>query len=106
MTLGPLAMAGVYWYQGEEDCGIGSQNTFYRADWYGCAIQALVLDWRARLGDSAIFWVEQQLHAWLHTNDAGLTTMRWAQMKALRLPYSAYSTAFDGGDPTMAMQAS
>ncbi len=30
--------------------------------------------------------------------------MRQAQMKALRLPHTAYSTAFDGGDPAAAMQ--
>lgn len=39
-----------------------------------------------------------------HTDDIGLTTLRWAQMKALRQPRTAYSTAFDGGDPADAMQ--
>lgn len=99
LTVGPASLAGIYWYQGEEDCGIGSTESYYRADWYGCALPATIADWRSKLGDPSLFFLVQQLHAWLHTDDAGLAIMRQAQMKALVLPYTGYSTAFDGGDP-------
>ena len=89
--------------QGEQDCGIGALETFWRAQWYGCSLQALILDWRARLADPSLFFVVQQLHAWLHTLDIGLATFRQAQLKALQLPRVALSTAFDGGDPAQAM---
>jgi hypothetical protein len=92
--------------QGEQDCGIGATETYWRAQWYGCSLQALILDWRARLGDPALFFVVQQLHAWLHTLDIGLATFRQAQLKALQLPRVALSTAFDGGDPAQAMAGS
>ncbi len=57
-----------------------------RAQWYGCAVQALVGDWRALLSDPGLFFVVQQLHAWLHTNDIGLAVFRHAQNKALQAP--------------------
>ena len=47
--------------------------------------------------------LSRQLHAWLHTADIGLPTFRRAQLKAMRLPSVAFSTAFDGGDPAQAM---
>jgi len=58
-TVGPLAMAGTYWYQGEEDTG-----TAARSNWYTCALQALIVDWRALFKDAGLFWVVQQLHAY------------------------------------------
>ena len=66
-------------------------------------LRALIRDWRAALRDESVFWVEQHLHAWLHTNDIGLATMRSAQLHALAEPHTALSTAFDGGDPAAAM---
>jgi sialate O-acetylesterase len=54
LTVGPMAMKGVYWYQGEEDCGIGPTETYFRADWYGCALRAMITDWRAKLQDDAL----------------------------------------------------
>lgn len=86
--------------------GIGSSETFYRAAWYGCSLRALIRDWRAKLADASIFWLEQQLHSWLHTDDIGLATFRAAQLKALDEPRTALSTAFDGGDPAAAMAGS
>ena len=106
LVVGPATIAAIYWYQGEEDCGIGSTETFWRAAWYGCSLRALIRDWREMLQDSSIFWLEQQLHAWLHTDDIGLATFRAAQLKALDEPLSALSTAFDGGDPASAMAGS
>ena len=89
---------------GEQDCGIGSTETYWRAQWWGCAIQALIVDWRTVLGDPSLFFVVQQLHAWLHTNDIGLAVFRHAQLKAALLPSVALSTAFDGGDPQAAVE--
>lgn len=106
MTVGPLALKGILYYQGEQDCGIGATETYFRAGWYGCSLQALITGWRTALGDPALFFVVQQLHAWLHTNDIGLATFRQAQLKALLLPNVAISTAFDGGDPASAMAGS
>ena len=106
LTVGPLALSGVYWYQGEQDVGIGAAEGAWRAQWYGCSLQALIVDWRARFGDPALLFVVQQLHAWLHTLDIGLATFRQAQLKALLLPRVALSTAFDGGDPAAAMAGS
>ena len=103
LAVGPLALKAVYWYQGEQDCGIGATETFWRAQWWGCSVGALIRDWRARLADPSLFFVVQQLHAWLHTGDIGLATFRQAQLKALMLPRVALSTAFDGGDPAAAM---
>lgn len=106
LTVGPSTLSGIYYYQGEQDTGIGASETFFRADWYGCSIRALIRDWRAVLNDASVFWVEQQLHTWLHTDDIGLATMRAAQLKALAEPRTALSTAFDGGDPAAAMAGS
>ena len=106
LTVGPTALASIYYYQGEEDTGIGPSETFWRASWYGCMLRALIRDWRAQLQDASVFWVEQQLHAWLHTDDIGLATMRAAQLHALAEPRAALSTAFDGGDPASAMAGS
>jgi hypothetical protein len=55
------------------------------------------------LGNGQLFFVVQQLHAWLHTDDIGLAVFRHAQNKALLMPNVALSTAFDGGDPAQAM---
>lgn len=103
LAVGPLALKAVYYYQGEQDCGIGPTETFWRAQWWGCSIGALIRDWRAQLADPSLFFVVQQLHAWLHTADIGLATFRQAQLKALMLPRVAMTTAFDGGDPAAAM---
>ena len=89
--------------QGEQDCGIGASETYWRAQWWGCSIQALIADWRAVLRSEQLFFVVQQLHAWLHTDDIGLAVFRHAQNKALLAPSVALSTAFDGGDPAQAM---
>lgn len=106
LVVGPTSLSFVYWYQGEQDCGIGPTETFWRASWYACSLRALVRDWRMQLQDPSLFWIEQQLHAWLHTNDIGLATMRAAQLHALSEPHTALSTAFDGGDPASAMAGS
>ena len=101
LTVGPLALAGVYWYQGEEDVG-----TVARANWYGCALPAMIRGWRSLFRDQSIFWVVQQLHAWalpVSYKDA-LATFRQAQLKALQLPGVEVATAFDGGDPELAMR--
>jgi len=112
-TVGPLSLAGVYWYQGEQDCGLGATETYWRSGWYGCSLRALIRDWRARLGDPSLFWLEQQLHAWIHSQtpgpngpDIGLATFRATQIKVLQEPSTALSTAFDGGDPGAAMAGS
>ena len=39
-------------------------GTNARANWYGCALPAMIADWRALFADADIFWVVQQLHAW------------------------------------------
>jgi hypothetical protein len=103
LTVGPFSLSSIYFYQGEEDVGIGPSETFWRAGWYGCSLRALIRDWRSFLVDNSIFWIEQQLHAWLHTDDIGLATFRSAQLKALDEPHVALSTAFDGGDPASAI---
>lgn len=108
-TVGPLSLSSVYYYQAEQDCGLGPSESFWRAQWYGCSIRALIRDWRFHFADDSLFWVEQQLHAWLHGSagaDIGLATMRGAQMRALQEPLVALSTAFDGGDPAAAMAGS
>jgi len=103
LTVGPAALKAVYYYQGEQDCGIGSSETYYRAAWWGCSVRALVRDWRARLADAGLFFVVQQLHAWLHTADVGLPVFRHGQLKALGEPRVEMPVAFDGGDPAAAM---
>ena len=103
LVVGPVALKGAYFFQGEQDCGIGASETYYRAQWWGCSIQALISDWRSVLHDDTIFFVVQQLHAWLHTDDIGLAVFRHAQAKALLLPGVAMAVAFDGGDPASAM---
>ena len=106
MTVGPLALKGAYYYQGEQDVGIGATESYWRAMWYGCSLQAMIRDFRVFMNDANLFFVVQQLHAWLHTNDIGLAVFRRAQLKALNLARVAISTAFDGGDPASAMAGS
>merc|ERR1711939_653292 len=69
-------------------------------------LPAMIQDWRALFRDDKIFWIVQQLHAYALPESYGdaLALQREAQLKALALPDVAVSTAFDGGDPTLAMQ--
>jgi sialate O-acetylesterase len=109
LTVGPLALAGAVYYQGEEDCGLGPSNTFWRSAWYSCSLQSLISDWRGQLQQPSLPVVIQQLHAWIHDvnttgespGDFGLALLRRVQAKAVdTVPFTALSVAFDGGDPT------
>ena len=102
LIVGPMAIAGVYWYQGEEDTGIG-WDTYYRSDWYACALRSFILDLRTLFNRPTLPFIVQQLHAWVHAGDTGLAVMRQAQTKALSLPNVGLAVAFDGGDPAAAM---
>lgn len=112
LTLGPLSLKAAVWYQGEEDVGLGSTESYTRAAWYNCALPALIADWRAVLGNPTLPFVVQQLHAWIHDvnvsgvspGDFGLALFRALQQQVVaRIPGVAMSVAFDGGDPAAVM---
>ena len=48
LTVGPLALRAVLWYQGESNTGGREDAALVR-----CALPALILDWRARFGRAA-----------------------------------------------------
>lgn len=112
LTVGPLALRAAVWYQGEEDCGLGPTESYLRAAWYGCALPALINDWRTVLGQPQLPFVIQQLHAWIHDvnttgtspGDGGLALFRAMQQQTVdTVPGLALSVAFDGGDPAAVM---
>lgn len=112
LTIGPSKFSGVVWYQGEEDVGIGSTETWWRNSWYSCSLSTLIQDWRSLFQNNELPFVVQQLHSWIHTvnttgvspGDFGLAAFRAMQQQVVdTTPFTGLSVAIDGGDPAAVM---
>lgn len=90
-TVGPMAVTGFTWYQGESN--VGPQP---HADQYGCLFPAMISSWRNRLNVKSAYFGFIQLSTWCGDVN-GIPEMREAQMEALKLPKVGYATNADHG---------
>lgn len=87
-TVGPMALKGFTWFQGEQNSG--------NPTGYACTFPAMIQDWRAKLQAQAAWFGFVLLEPWI----GGATgQMRDAQQAALRLPAVSLGSAIDIGDP-------
>lgn len=91
-TIGPLAMKGFTWFQGEANAG--------QAAYYACQFPAMISDWRAKLGVPEAWFGFVQLEPWIAGTGYSLAQFRDAQLNATTLPAVHFATAIDIGDPT------
>jgi hypothetical protein len=113
-TVGPMALNGFTWYQGESNIGSGADKG-KNAQSYSCNFPAMVTGWRTEFNDSALFFGFVQVagfgyagtvncsdgtaHACpdtAHSLAAG--DLRQAQLAALKLHNVGFSTTVDTGD--------
>jgi sialate O-acetylesterase len=94
-TVGPMSLSGAIWYQAEADAPP------YRdaPAWYACAFQVMIASWRASLANPRFWFGFVQLAPFIGPAGTGWADTRQAQLAALNLPYTAYATAVDSGDP-------
>lgn len=89
--LGPFAVAGILWYQGEQDAGTGKEI-------YTLVLEDLIDSWRARFEspDAPFYFV--QLPNYGDRKEAEWSRTREAQMFALRIPHTGMAVAIDQGE--------
>jgi len=93
-TIGPMAMNGQIWYQGEANVG--------QADYYKCGFPAMITDWRAHFQTKSLWFGFVQLagcDCYHRTPSVATGDLRLAQLAALSLPNVGFSTAIDVGNP-------
>jgi len=91
-TVGPMALTGFTWYQGESNT-----NNQVSADAYACLFPAMISAWRSAFGIPSAYFGFIQLSTWCG-QVLGIPEMREAQMKALELDMVGYATNADHGD--------
>ena len=91
-TVGPMAIAGFAWYQGEADTA--SEQS---AALYGCTFPSLIRHWRAAFHSPYAYFGFVQLSTWCALPPESLPQMRAAQMRALELDHVGYATGADHG---------
>jgi len=90
LQVGPLALTGAVWYQGESNAGPDSIFP------YACVFPAMVTSWRQGFGSN--FWFGAvQLAAYASAGN-GVAYIRQAQESLLALDNTALATAIDLGD--------
>ena len=96
-TTGPTAFAGALYYQGESNA---PPFPIFTPGYYACALDALIVDWRAKLGSSgADMWFGVvQLAPFTAPAGYGYAEVRAEQTAALRNANASISTAVDHGD--------
>ena len=87
-VVGPMALTGFTWYQGE-----ANTRDQASADAYGCLFPAMIETWRALRGADGVLRVRAAVDV-VRRRDP---EMRRAQMEALRLPMVGYATNADHG---------
>merc|ERR1719482_1409401 len=90
-TVGPMALTGFTWYQGEANTR--SQGS---ADAYACLFPAMIKQWREAFKHPDAYFGFVQLSTWC-AGPLSIAAMRAAQMAALTLPKVGYSTNADHG---------
>jgi len=89
--VGPMALTGVIWYQGESN----SNNT--SPEFYSCCQVGLVEDWRAGFQSPSLWFGVVQL-APFFGGLVEVASTRLAQQSVLTLPNTALASAIDLGD--------
>lgn len=90
-TVGPMAISGFTWYQGESN--VGPQP---HADQYACLFPAMISAWRMEFNTPSAYFGFIQLSTWCK-DPQQIPEMREAQMAALQLPKVGYATNADHG---------
>mmetsp|Transcript_32415 Transcript_32415/g.39899 ORF Transcript_32415/g.39899 Transcript_32415/m.39899 type:complete len:559 (+) Transcript_32415:32-1708(+) len=86
-TIGPMAITGFTWYQGEADV--------LDPDLYKCTFPAMIQAWRKAFNASNAYFGFIQLSTWCGV--PSIPFQREAQMSALKLPKVGYATNADYG---------
>jgi len=100
-TVGPMALTGVTWYQGEANVG--------GAAYYAQAFPAMITGWRTAFADHKLWFGFVQIAGWAYSTPFGAGRceqshswaagdLRQAQLAALGLSNVGFSTAIDTGD--------
>jgi len=90
-AVGPMAISGFTWYQGEEDTANAES-----AEHYSCLFPSMISSWRALFKQPSVYFGFVQLSTWC-ANES-LPLMREAQLSALSLPNIGFATNADHGD--------
>jgi sialate O-acetylesterase len=91
--VGPMALTGFTWYQGEAN--VFDQNS---ATAYSHSFPDMINAWRKGFQAPDAYFGFIQLSTWCPAGPLGLAEMRQAQMAALNLPKVGYATNADWGD--------
>ena len=96
--LGPFALEGVLWYQGENNAGNATDGLQYIEK-----KRAMMGDWRKQFGHPELPFYFVQLAAWqkpaeIAAGGDGWAHIRDAQRKCLTLPHTGMAVATDIGD--------
>jgi len=100
-AVGPMALTGVTWYQGEANVG--------GAAYYAEAFPAMITGWRAAFANPTLWFGFVQIAGWGYSRPFGhqqceqdhswaAGDLRQAQLAALSLKNVGFSTAIDTGD--------
>jgi hypothetical protein len=94
---GPLALAGMVWFQGESNAE-AVQYTTGQVPYYACAFPAVISDYRSSLGVPNLWFGFVQLSPFT-LNAVGAAPIRNAQQAALALANVSLASALDCGWP-------
>jgi len=90
-TIGPMAVTGFTWYQGEANTGHQPN-----ADRYACLFPAMISGWRTKFNNPSAYFGFVQLSTWCG-GVQDIPEMRRAQMTALKLSNVGYAVNADHG---------
>lgn len=94
-TVGPMALVGFTWYQGEANV---NQPLFAGTQRYACTFPAMIKEWRQAFKNPEAYFGFVQLSTWCGQG-AVMSEMRsHGQMSALSLANVGYATNADHGD--------
>jgi len=91
-TVGPMAVSGFTWYQGEANTRAPPSEAQY-----ACLFPAMISAWRKGFNNPSAYFGFIQLSTWCPGDVLDVATMRVAQMAALKLPKVGYATNADHG---------
>mgnify|MGYP006088031751 CR=1 FL=1 len=109
LAVGPMALAGAAWYQGESNTVPTNPALPFNAGsrFYACCFPAMITAWRKSFADPELYFSFVQLSTWCNPDQSGIAPMRGqlgvpqdeaGQMSAMTLPYVAYVTNADHGN--------
>jgi len=91
-TVGPMAIKGATWYQGESNVG--------QDPYYSCAFPVMISDWRAKLQNPNLWFGFIQIAGYNYGPGPSPADLRQSQLSALALGGVGWSTAVDVGVAT------